>query len=533
VLNIDFILKDKKMQFYSNQLVRSAFFCLVVNFLITILSANFLTAQNTPDFKISGHRALIIVIDGLRPDYVTDEIMPTLAGIKRDGFNGQNHHAVYPTSTRVNAASIATGTYPGKHGLVNNSLYIREISDERKFDTGNSDDLLFIEKAYAGQLLTTETLGKMLGRQNKKLFISSSGSSGAAYLLASGTGNSTLVHRELIIPDSLSQIVRDLLGPVPADEQHPYRNRMRWSVDALLKIGIDLLRAEVIITWITEPDGSAHSAGIGSPLSLEALRLVDSEIALILNGLEERGLLKSTNMLIISDHGFSTRVGSESLTELLIEKGLKSAKSSTDVIVANDAIYVNERKAELIPLIVRLLQHTEWIGPVFTRGADPLSMQGSVPGTFSFTSIMWDHQRSADILTSGNWTHHSNKYGFKGEVRLPGVAGHNSTSPYDIRASFFAAGPDFKSRTTSPVPSGNTDIVPTVLHLLGVELPDSLDGRIIREMLKEGPAIKEIRVTSEKYIAETTADNIHYQTILYKSSVEGTTYLDSTVTTRF
>ena len=304
-------------------------------------------------------------------------------------------------------------------------------------------------------------------------------------------------------------------------------------MDALLKIGIDLIGAEAMITWITEPDGSAHSDGIGSPLCLEALGLADREIARILAGLEERGLLDSTNLLIISDHGFSTRTGDQSLAELLIEKGLKADKPSTDVVIANDAIYVNEDRAERIPRIVRALQQAAWIGPVFTKEIDTGSDSGRIAGSLSFSSVMWNHPYSADILTSGNWTNQPNQYGYKGGVMLPGTAGHNSTSPYDIRAAFFASGPDFKSETGSRVPSGNVDIAPTVLYLLGIDDPEAMDGRILLEALKKGPLPVEIQVKSEYIQAETRVDNRLYKTVLYKSFVDGTAYIDSTVTTRY
>jgi arylsulfatase A-like enzyme len=236
--------------------------------------------------------------------------------------------------------------------------------------------------------------------------------------------------------------------------------------------------------------------------------------------------------MIISDHGFSTRSGEKSIASLLIENGLKKDKSSQDVMITKDAIYVNKRKEETIPKIVRLLQQTAWIGPIFTRGQNPSGVEGRVPGTLSFATIMWDHERSSDILTSGNWSREVNEFGFKGSVFLPGVAGHNSTSPYDIRATFIASGPDFKSQTVSSVPTGNIDILPTVLSLLGICIPEVADGRPIIEAVKEGPSPTEVMVKSEVQIAENKVANVHYKFSLYKSYVNGTTYVDSTVTVR-
>jgi hypothetical protein len=491
--------------FYLQGIRNFIFICSLIIILGLTWTLDDVISKNANPSVLNDNRVIVLVIDGLRPDYIKPDIMPNLLKIKENGFSGQNHHAVYPTSTRINSASIATGTYPNKHGLLNNSLYLSEVSRDRVLSTKKISDLRLVDKFTNRHLLTTISLGEILHNRERKLFVSSSGSAGSAYLLNHKPGTGTLVHREIIQPDSLAPLVEELLGPVLEETTRPHVKTVKRSVEAIFKIGIDIINADVIISWITEPDGTAHSAGIGAPLTLEALKFVDNEIARIIDGLESRGILKSTNIMIVSDHGFSTRIGEKSISSLLIEHELKSNESSTDVVIANDAIYVNEYKEEITPKIVRLLQKTAWIGPIFTRGKNSSSNMGWLPGTLSFSAIMWDHRRSADILTAGNWSNKSNKYGYKGNVSVPGVAGHNSTSPYDIKATFLASGPDFKSQANSVVPTGNVDLAPTVLNLLGIKVPDSIDGRIVREALKKGPS---------------------------PSYVDGTAYVDSTVTLR-
>jgi hypothetical protein len=46
-----------------------------------------------------------------------------------------------------------------------------------------------------------------------------------------------------------------------------------------------------------------------------------------------------------------------------------------------------------------------------------------------------------------------------------------------------AAGPDFKPGATDDLPSGNTDLAPTILQILGIKSPDKLDGRILSEAI--------------------------------------------------
>src|SRR4026209_2728647 len=71
----------------------------------------------------TARRVIIFVWDGLRADDVTPENMPNYFALARSGVVFADHHAVYPTFTMMNSASIATGAYPGVHGFYGNVVY--------------------------------------------------------------------------------------------------------------------------------------------------------------------------------------------------------------------------------------------------------------------------------------------------------------------------------------------------------------------------------------------------------------------------
>src|SRR5881227_4317401 len=71
----------------------------------------------------AARRVIIFVWDGLRADDLTPEITPNYFALARSGVVFADHHAVYPTFTMMNSASIATGTYPGVHGFYGNVVY--------------------------------------------------------------------------------------------------------------------------------------------------------------------------------------------------------------------------------------------------------------------------------------------------------------------------------------------------------------------------------------------------------------------------
>lgn len=471
-------------------------------------------------------RVLVLVVDGLRPDYVTADVMPRLDALARRGVRGLAHHAVYPTVTRVNSSSIFTGAYPEGHGIMGNSVYVPEVDPERALNTQQLSVLRAVRDAFGGELLTTTPLAEVLESRGVVFFGVSSGSAGTGFLMNPTGAGAGLVHNEYALPDTLDAVVAEVLGPLPElDATDPYVPLVSRAVDAVLEIGLDRTDARVLAVWLTEPDHTAHVLGIGAPGTVEVLRAVDAEIGRLLDGLRERGLLGATDILVTSDHGFSTRTGSASLVRLLVDSGLKASPTSADVVVAGDAIHVNEGGPVRVRRIVERLQQTEWIGAVFTRG-EPESDLGWVDGTLSLSSVRWDHARSGDILATGNWTEGVNEYGFEGEVTLPGVAGHGSLSRTDLKTTFIAAGPSFKEGVVSEVPTGNVDLAATVLALLGEEPAPGMAGRVLTEVMRGGPEPEALQVSTATIDASVVVDGVHYRVVLQRSIVAGHAYVD-------
>lgn len=478
-------------------------------------------------------RVLILVVDGLRPDYVTPDLMPRLDALARGGVRGLVHHAVFPTVTRVNGPSIFTGRHPSGHGMLGNSVYLPDVDPSRVLDAGQAADLRLIDEATGGALLTAPSLGEILADRGLTLFAASSGSTGSGTLMNHRGAGAGLVHHELTIPDTLEPVVEAALGPPPRIAPgSPSTPLVARAVDAVLRIGIDRADADVLAAWLTEPDGTAHATGIGSPRTLAVLAAVDAEIGRLLDGLAERGELARTNILVTSDHGFTERTGSRSLTQLLVEAGLKESAGSLDVVVAGDAIHVAEGGEERIAAIVELLQRTEWIGPVFSRAPADGGDLGRYEGTVSFSAIGWEHERSADLLTSASWTDEENEWGYRGAVLAAGSAGHGSSSPFDIRATFIAAGPDVKEGVVSDVPTGNVDLLPTALELAGAAPPPGLDGRVLSEVLRSGPDPQDVEVTEAPVTASIARDGLRYELTVSRSRVGAALYLDGTSVTR-
>src|SRR5258708_5216122 len=60
---------------------------------------------------------------------------------------------------------------------------------------------------------------------------------------------------------------------------------------------------------------------------------------------------------------------------------------------------------------------------------------------------------------------------------------HASLSHYDMHNTLIAAGPDIRAGWVDKLPSGNVDVAPTVLAILGIPASEPLDGRVLCEAL--------------------------------------------------
>ena len=466
-------------------------------------------------------RHLLIVLDGLRPDYVTPELMPNLHALGARGVVFRDHHAVYPTVTRVNAASLSTGAYPETHGLLGNTVFFPEVDAARFLNTGERSHLLRIERATAGSLLTAPTLGERLAASGRRLLVASAGSSGSSYLLNHRVAGGGIIHYEYALPAALGRRVAERLGP-PPPAAVPNRDRNRYLVDAFLEVGLDEVDPAVTFLWLSDPDTTAHANGIGHPTSTEAIRAVDSEIERIERSLRAAGRLEAFNVWVTSDHGFSTYTGAVNLDALLAPFGGTLPDGSPRIVAGGGAIYVRDGDAGSIAGIVEALQASQRVGAIFTR-------DGRVAGTLPMDAARGDHPRAADILYSPAWTEEENGYGYRGTSASDGTAGHGSASPYDIRSTLIAAGPALASGIEVTLPTSNVDLAPTFLRLLGLPAAPTMAGRPLTEAFRGGPRAPAER--RRERIARETPDG-RYRAIAWTTSVSGRRYLDAATAER-
>ena len=438
----------------------------------------------------SQRRVLIIGADGLRPDLLDPELMPSVASLSATGVHYADHHAVYPSHTRVNMSALTTGTTPGHHGIVANTMLVPDAREDHIIDTGNYQHLDALDAHSGGNTLFVPALDDVLAESGARVAVAGTGTSGSNVLW-------TRNHRSRIVNTNSAfgiadlYDLRDKLGEIPAPVT-PHLERLKYVTRAVTDIYLPDDKNRVIVMWLAEPDSSLHYFGIGSPEMYQAMKGVDESVGTIVDRMEQLGIRDQFDIFFISDHGHSTVRAHNTLREYLIEAGRELGGHLPPLATASDYIYAKPgtrepSATELAPL-VEWLHSQDWVDVVLAGQEDGTSLPGVLP-----LSALWNghtNVRRPLLAVSPTWGDDPNQFGIPGYVaslttQAALKSSHGSASPFDMHATFIANGPSFQEGVISTIPTGATDLAPTVLSLLGIAGPSDVDGRVLTEGFRD------------------------------------------------
>jgi arylsulfatase A-like enzyme len=519
--------------------------------LVCTLGALLFSAAAFVEAQAAASLHMVFVIDGLRPDSINANDTPTLFRLRKEGVAFENSHSVFPTVTRVNSTSLATGMYPARHGIMGNSIYIPAVDSRAAFTNDDFQMLLRLDEATAGRMVTAPGIAELVEQTGRKMVAVSSGSTGSAILLASRAphGTGTVINgdffpgKKVAYPDAVSSAVLERFGASPkkGGATETFNSAVDWSMKVLRDYVLPDLRPAVIFTWMSEPDHSQHGLGAGSPEALASIRNDDRQLGLVLDKLELLKLRDKTNIIVVSDHGFGQTVFNVNVSQALREAGLIGDAAAGDLVIASSgqavALHVKKRDPERIRTIVSFLQQQAWCGLLFTAGKrNGPEHEGSVAGSFSLDYVhLGAHERSPDIVFTFPWTSDVNRHGVRGtdynqvsgEAKT-GQAGsragnHGGIGPWTVRNTMLASGPDFKRAAVIRTPTSNVDVTPTLLYLLGnSQAVTGMDGRVMLEALAAGPDEEQVALDTRTLRVQ----NGPYRAVLQVSEAAGKRYID-------
>ena len=457
---------------------------------------------------------LIVVFDGLQPSQVTPQLMPNLASFAAEGVTFANHHAIFPTVTRANAASMATGCYPGRHGLAANTVVFRDFDPDRVFSA--LEPILSKVNATLGRVLLVPTLADVLAEHDREYVAVVSGTSGNAYVHNPNAerGGGATIHPDFCLPRPLHDEIVERFGPWP-EAAKPNTGRMARAVDILTRYAIEDREAAVSLLWLSEPDQTQHAHAACSPQSNAALLEADRQFGHLMEWLDATGRTAHTDILVVSDHGHSTVVGTVDIgpwiEETMGEGRVVSAENGGSVL-----FYVRRQDSSVADRLAASLMEQPWCGPILASSAI-----GQIEGTLPADLAGADGERAPDMIVSFAWTPGLSYC--TGAWAGQGV--HGSMSRQEIRNVLIARGPAFRSGVTLRAPTGNVDLSPTVLEIMGIAPPSPMQGRPLREALAATPEA-DIDWETETHEAQRRVDGGTYRQRIVVSRAGGTDYVD-------
>ena len=483
-----------------------------------------------------------MVWDGLRPDSITEETTPTLFKLAHDGVFFARHHSVYPSSTEVNGTAMATGDYPAHSGLIGNREYRPLIDRFRSVATEDLPSIRVGDAVSNGHYLLVPTLAET--------------AHAAGWLTATAGTKQVVVLQDRAnrpdagkladesvdlfagqtVPEAAAKLLAAQLGSsFPPDIRLPNVDEDAWTTKALTQALWKDNLPKISVLWMSDPDFTQHRFGVDSAQARKALASDDANLATVLATLEARGWRDTTDVFVVSDHGFSTIERQIDVAKDLVAAGFDAARefhaapTPGQVLVVGLGgtvyLYVVGHDAATIQRLAAHFQRSNYAGVILTRG-------DALPGTFPLSAVHVDSPDAPDLAVALRWDDHPNAQGFPGLMnsdgeRKAGQGSHASLSRFELHNTLVANGPSFQHAFRDELPSANTDLAPTVARILGLHSASRMDGRELTEAFVHPDADHAVAPPRTDRL-EATCDQagIVWKQYLQITRYEGVDYLD-------
>jgi predicted AlkP superfamily pyrophosphatase or phosphodiesterase len=420
---------------------------------------------------------LMISVDGMRPDYVTqaDEHglkLPTLRSFMRRGAYAEGVTGVFPTITYPSHTTIVTGVWPAEHGIVNNQRF------DPQHDMGGAwfwyEDQIKVPTLWSvahGAGLSTASVGWPVTADAKDI----------DFLIPeywrSSVAEPTNPDDRLLI-NALSRPVGEL-ERIAGRMATPYMEGNDTSAhgDEIKTLyALDILKQhkpKFMTIHLSSLDEEQHLHGPFSVEANEDLEQLDGMIARLAD--QERANDPRAVVVVVSDHGFADVDQQLNLGAAFVEAGLMtpSAGGSASpvqwkaqpwglgcmfaVMLRDPDDDVAKQKVHSV-LVKLAADHANGIEDVFD--AAQVADLGGVPEASFVVTLRKGYAPGANL--SGPLV-----------TAIPGhrgTHGYNPQTTPEMRASFFIEGPSI----TAAKDLGIVDmrgIAPTIAKMLGLTLP--------------------------------------------------------------
>ena len=469
--------------------------------------------------------AVVVCLDALRPDAITEAVMPNLYRLRQRAAHFARHRAIFPSDTRPNAAALVTGAACETHGINGNAFQADTREGPTLIDTGSAPAIAEADRSIAGGLYLSPTLDCILAQHGRSMAVVSSASSGTTRLLHHDAATDHVclyAHDDQVsLPEGFGAEMTVRLGAPPAIDT-PDLSAVAYGIDGFLSYIWPQRQPDVTLFWFNEPDVTYHAHGPFSSEAADALIALDRQVGRLIDWWDRDGRSAGVQLTILSDHGQIPTAESVDVIGLMREAGF-DAGSAVDHqgairVVRGGFVQIYDETGDSIQGLLGWLQEQPWCGLIFA-GASSI---GAAPGALPLSAGLYENARAADLVFTFRARSEGGKpvvpY-FDGGAAYQGM--HGGLSSGETNAVCMMAGPALPTAgEICDVPSDTSDIVPTILSGLGLPVPPEMTGRVLIDPASNRPARR-------KWNSESLeASYGQYRQVLYRFRVGDHIYID-------
>lgn len=371
---------------------------------------------------------IMISTDGFRYDYAKKYNAENLLKYSNEGVQAKAMIPSYPSITFPNHWTLITGLYPSHHGLIDNYFYDYQkkesyaMSDKKNAEDGNW---------YGGTPLWG--LAEKQGMLSASLMWVGSASN------AGGNRPTYYYHyHEKFSPsEKVDKVIEWLKLPM---EKRPH----------------------FISLYFPEVDASGHHFGPDSRETEDAVHLVDEAIGELAKKVHDLGL-QNVNFVFVSDHGM-IKVDGGSPLEI---PAMLFNKERFDFYNSQTLLRVYVKNPDEVKKVYKELKANK------TEDYE-VYLDKKLPKYLHFSTKDDRYKRIGQILLIPNAPKIFLEKGKKSSV---GKHGYNPQMVPEMKATFFAWGPEFKNNMVIDE-FQNINVYPLVAEILGLKIDQPIDGKL-------------------------------------------------------
>jgi predicted AlkP superfamily pyrophosphatase or phosphodiesterase len=432
-------------------------------------------AQGAPSSRPAQERhVLVISVDGLGAclyDHLAAKLhISNLLRLRREGSYAERVLGVYPTVTYPSHTTIVTGRMPAEHGIYSN-LSSREPGK-------NLEEWFWFAKAIKVPTLWDEARAHRL-------------TTGAVFWPVTAGAPIDWDVPEIwdpqkplqvdpsyiakyATPGLLFEALLEIGPPQPGQELDVTRSRLATFI-------LKKHKPNLLLVHLVDLDEEEHQFGPDSPQAAATLEKIDGHLGELLAADQAAGLADSTDVFIVSDHGFLPVEEEIKPNVLFVKAGLLTADEKGNVSGGRIATVANGGSFFIY------WPNSEDLRSTVNEALKPLRDQGVLWAVLDRAALRDLAAEPAAQMALEAPTGYAFSSGAAGDLlsKRKSINGTHGHLPFrrELEASFIAWGPDIRAGVDLHT-IRMTEIAPTILKAMGIDDPKFGDGSPLQEIFK-------------------------------------------------